>query len=150
MNGELVFLDVNVPMYAAGQAHPLKEACSWVMEEVAEGRFVVAVDTEIVQEILYRYGALRQYDIAATMAGAVMDLVHVVYPIQPADARTTIYLFRRYAPKGVTARDLLHTAVMQNNDLTEIISTDNHFDLIEGINRSDPQYLFDRSQSLSS
>jgi predicted nucleic acid-binding protein len=133
-------------MYAAGQAHPLKKACAWVMEEVAEGRFKVAIDTEIVQEIMYRYGTLRQFDIAATIAEAVMDLVHVVYPIQPADVRTTIDLFRKYAPQGVTARDILHTAVMQNNDLTEIISTDNHFDLIEGINRLDPQLLFAQSR----
>jgi predicted nucleic acid-binding protein len=40
--------------------------------------------------------------------------------------------------KGVTARDLIHVAVMKTNSLSEIISVDEHFDLIESITRIDP------------
>ena len=45
------------------------------------------------------------------------------------------------------ARDVIHVAVMQNNGLTEIISTDAHFDLIEGITRLDPKTLFAESKT---
>lgn len=55
-----------------------------------------------------------------------------------ADLRVSIDLFSSYAKKGVTARDLIHVAVMKSNNLEEIISVDEHFDLIEGINRIDP------------
>ena len=55
----LVFLDVNIPMYAAGQTHPYREPCAWLMTQVARGRIAAAIDTEIIQEVLYRYGALR-------------------------------------------------------------------------------------------
>jgi len=142
MNDAFVLLDVNVPMYAAGQAHPYKEACVWVMTEIAEGRLAAAIDTEIIQEILYRYGALQQWAIAITMATNLLDLIPVVYPILPADAHLAVELFARYAPQGVKARDLLHAAVMQNNGLTMIISTDQHFDRLEGITRLDPQVIF--------
>lgn len=139
-------LDVNVPMYAAGQTHPYKESCVWVMREVAEGRLEVALDAETIQEVLYRYGALQQWEIAVTMATNLLDLVPTVYPVLLADARLAVQLVQRYAPQGVSARDLLHTAVMQGNGLAWIISTDRHFDRIEGITRLDPKELFSQAQ----
>ena len=36
MGDGLFFLDVNVPMYAAGKPH--KAACAWVLTEVANAR----------------------------------------------------------------------------------------------------------------
>jgi predicted nucleic acid-binding protein len=144
MSGEAALLDVNVPMYAAGQAHRYKVPCAWVMREIAEGRLAAAIDTEAVQEILYRYGALQQWSIAVRMATNVLDIVPTVLPVQEADARLAVALLQRYGPVGVKARDLIHVAVMQNHGLTDIISTDTHFDLIEGITRLDPQRLFDQ------
>jgi hypothetical protein len=38
------------------------------MQEIAEGRLTVAIDTEIIQEILYRYGAIQHWDMATTLA----------------------------------------------------------------------------------
>lgn len=89
MNEGPYFLDVNVPKYAAGKAHPYKEPCVWVMTEIANGRF----------------------------------------PLCPL------------RPRGVKARDVPHTAVMQNHQLSRIISTDKPFDRIDGITRLDPQTL---------
>jgi predicted nucleic acid-binding protein len=77
----------------------------------------------------------------------LLDLVPTVYPVLPTDARLAIQLFEQYAPQGVQARDLLHVAVMHNNDLSGIISADEHFDRITGINRLDPQELFSQAQS---
>jgi len=50
-----------------------------------------------------------------------------VYPVLPVDTRKAIELFREYAPLGVKARDVLHAAVMKNNGLVQIISTDHHY-----------------------
>lgn len=142
MNGSRALLDVNVPMYAAGADHPYKTSCSWLMQELAEGRLNAAINAETIQEVLYRYGSLRLWDIATTMGSALLDLASEVYPVRAADARQAIDLFQQYAPSGVRARDLLHVAVMQNNGLTEIISTDRHFDQIAGITRLDPQEMY--------
>ena len=147
MNDSPWLLDVNVPMYAAGQAHPYKEACVLVMTEIAEGRLAVAIDTETIQEILYRYAALRRWETAVTLATNLLDLVPMVYPVLPADARLAIQLFEQYASQEIKARDLLHVAVMLNNHLSGILSADEHFDRIPGINRLDPQELFGQAQS---
>jgi predicted nucleic acid-binding protein len=143
-DGKPVLLDVNVPMYAAGQAHPLKEACGWIMQEIAEGRLNVAIDSEIIQEILYRYGALKRWELATTMANSLFSLIPSVYAVTGSDARLAVELFQKYAPDGIKARDLIHAAVMLNNRLNRIISTDAHFDHIEGITRLDPQRLYEQ------
>jgi uncharacterized protein len=145
VSGAVTLVDVNVPMYAAGQDHPYKQPCIWVMSELAEGRLAGAIDAETIQEILYRYGSLREWDIATRMAASLLELVPKVYPVRAEEARLAIDLFERYAPLGMRARDLVHVAVMQRNGLTEIISTDRHFDLVGGIVRLDPQDLFRRS-----
>jgi predicted nucleic acid-binding protein len=136
------FLDVNVPMYAAGKDHPCKESCVWVMTEIAHGRLDTIINAEIIQEILYRYGAIQQWQVGVQMAQNLLDLVPTVLPVTAHDMKTAVSLFGQYAPKGVKARDLLHTAVMQNHQLTHIISTDKHFDQVDGITRLDPQTLF--------
>lgn len=142
-----VFLDVNIPMYAGGKDHPYKESCTWIMTEVAEGRLEVATDTEVIQEILYRYGAIKRWETGVAMANAVMELVPEIYPVNLADIRRAVNLFQTYGPKGVTARDALHVAVMMNKGLNEVLSTDSHFDLIKEVKRLDPQTLFRQGET---
>ena len=136
------FLDVNVPMYAAGKEHPYKAACVYVLTEIANGRLDAVISTEIIQEILYRFGALGQAQVGVQMASNLMNLVPDVLPVTVEDMQTAVALFAEYGPKGLKARDVVHTAVMQNHQLTHIISTDKHFDQIEGITRLDPHDMF--------
>ncbi len=137
-----LFLDVNIPMYAGGKDHRYKESCAWIMTQVADGNLAVATDTEAIQEILYRYGAIKHWKIGVAMANSLMQLVPEIYPVDLEDVRRAVDLFQEYGPKGITARDVLHAAVMMNRGLARIMSTDSHFDLIEGITRVDPEDLF--------
>jgi len=137
-----VFLDVNIPMYAGGKDHRYKESCVWIMTRIAEGKLAVATDTEVIQEILYRYGAIERWETGGAMANALMQLIPEIYPIGLDDIRYAVELFQTYGPNGITARDVVHAAVMMNRSLKEILSTDSHLDLIEGITRVDPEHLF--------
>lgn len=136
-----VFLDVNVPMYAAGKEHEFKVSCQWVMEEIVEGGLNAVVDTEIIQEILYRYGAIRRRDIGVRLARRVMTIVPTILSITPEDAEKTIELFEVYSDKDISARDCIHAAVMINRGIEEIISTDEDFDVIKEIHRTDPRNI---------
>ena len=142
MSSQLVFLDVNVPMYAAGGDHRYREACVWVLTQVAEGGLEVAIDSQIVQEILYRYGESRRWSIAVTLATSLLDLVPTVHSVGSDDIRLAVELCEQYAPQGVKARDLIHVAVMRRHGLTKVISTDRHFDQVPGIERLDPEELW--------
>ena len=146
MSNALLFLDVNVPMYAAGQPHPYRAACVWIMTQIAEGELAAAIDAEIIQEILYRYGSLQRWDIAVAMAKNLLKLVPTVYAITPAEVRLAVELFEQHAPQGVKARDIIHVAVMRHNGISRIISTDSHFDQIGGVIRLDPHQLYESAK----
>jgi predicted nucleic acid-binding protein len=68
----------------------------------------------------------------------LLEMASVVYPLTAKEIRATINLFDRYARQGILARDLVHVAVMLNNNLEQVVSVDSHFDEIEGITRLDP------------
>src|SRR3990172_878982 len=53
------FLDANVPIYAAGRPHPLKEPSAQVLMLAAERPEAFVTDAEVLQELLHRYLALR-------------------------------------------------------------------------------------------
>jgi predicted nucleic acid-binding protein len=136
---EIVFLDANVVMYAVGSEHPYRLPCQQVMSAIVNDMLRAAIDTEIVQEILHRYGALRRYAEAVAIAQDLLSVVNLVYPVTLRDIRHALELFSAYSAQGVQARDTIHAAVMQNNGIRAIISADQHFDLIEEIERIDPQ-----------
>ncbi|MDR5695919.1 MAG: type II toxin-antitoxin system VapC family toxin [Armatimonadota bacterium] len=50
-----VFIDTNIPMYAAGTPHPLREPARRVILAIANGQLDAVTDSEVFQEILYRY-----------------------------------------------------------------------------------------------
>lgn len=139
---ELVFLDVNIPMYAAGTEHELKGPCTWIMEEVVEGRLNACTDTEIIQEVLYRYGAIHQWNVGARIASNLLDIIPTIYSVTPDDSYNTIELFGNFGPKGIPARDCIHAAVMKTHGITKILTTDKHFDSIEGVIRLDPMEYY--------
>ncbi len=141
-----LFLDANVPTYAAGRDHPLKEPCKEVLLLAARHPNSFFTDAEVLQEMLHRYLALRRWpegkrvvvDFAALMAGSVE-------PVLAEDALRACELADRYAASPgarLAARDLLHAAVTLRTDAprAKIVTADGDFDELaaEGIERLDP------------
>ena len=131
-----VFVDANVPMYAVGAAHPLKQPCVDFLEAVARGEIVALTDAEVLQEILHRYSALSQRERAIEVVRLFVKVVPTVLPIMLADVEGALDVHRRYA--GLQARDSLHVAVMANNGVRRILSADQHFDVVGEVQRFDP------------
>ena len=140
------FLDANIPTYAAGRGHPLKEFCKEVLRLSARNPRYFFTDAEVLQEMIHRYLALRRWpegkrvvlDFAALMAGSVE-------PVVAEDVVRACDLADRYAARSgarLAARDLLHAAVVlrAEGDETKIVSADGDFDELaaEGIERLDP------------
>ena len=141
-----LFLDANVPTYAAGRDHPLKEPCKEVLRLSARYPGSFFTDAEVLQEMLHRYLSLRRWpegkrvvlDFAALMYGSVE-------PVTAGDMVLACELADRYAARPgarLAARDLLHAAVMlrAEDDAAKIVSADGDFDELatEGIERLDP------------
>ena len=129
----MIFVDSNVPMYVAGRDHPLREPSRRFFERARTGEIEICTSTEVLQEILYRYAALKRRDLAATVYELFVQLCPVVFPVTLADtdrARTIIAENDR-----VTVRDAIHVAVMVNNSVNEIATFDRGFDAFDGVTR---------------
>ena len=55
---DFTFLDANVFMYAAGAPHAYKEPCVHILADAETDKLNATVDTEIFQELLYRYSLI--------------------------------------------------------------------------------------------
>lgn len=136
---EVYFLDVNVLMYAAGREHTYKQPSLRVLASIEAGVLSVAVDAEIFQELLYRYTAIGLADRGLELAHALLDYHPIILGLTEPDVKLSLDIFARFRDKGVGPRDALHAAVMLNNGVDRIISTDRDFDVITGITRLDPR-----------
>ena len=129
----MVFVDSNVPMYVAGRDHPLRAPARRFLERARAGEVDLCTSTEVLQEILYRYAALKRRDLAGTVYDLFVQLCPVVFPVTLADtdrARAVLV-----AERTIGVRDALHAAVMLNNGVSQIATFDEEFDDVAGVTR---------------
>ena len=129
----MVFIDSNIPMYVAGRDHPLKGPAQRFLAKVQSGRVEACTSTEVLQEILYRYTALRRRDLAREVYDLFVEICPVVLPVTLADTDRARDLVS--SGSGVGVRDAIHASVMFNNGVPSIASFDSGFDAIAGITR---------------
>jgi predicted nucleic acid-binding protein len=128
-------------MYAAGKPHEFKEPCVAILSKVQSGELNAAIDTEVFQEILYRYHHINLSDKGVDLAWNMMDIVFEVLPITKKVIEISLYFYQQYQNKGISPRDIIHVATMTQNGIEKIVSVDRHFDLIEEVQRIDPSKL---------
>jgi uncharacterized protein len=128
-----IFLDTNVFLYAVGAQHPLKAPSQKVLSLVGDGTLEAASNTEVVQEILYVLGRRGQRETASKLARHVIELLGPLLPVTQADISVTCDLMDRYP--ALPTRDAIHAATMLNNGISDIITSDGHFDAVRGIRR---------------
>ena len=131
------FIDANVPIYAAGRAHPLKEPCVQVLLLAAEHPQAFVTDAEVLQELLHRYLALRLWPQGRGAFQRFSEILQErVEAVQAVDVHHAAGLADTHRELG--ARDLLHAAVMHRLGVRRIISADMGFDRLPEIERLDP------------
>ena len=140
MTDALHFVDSNIPMYAAGSDHPLKEPCVSLLRAVATRRIRAVTNVEVCQEILHRYSAHGERGRAVTVAEKFMTVIPNVLPVTRDEIEMALELHRSYA--SVPTRDLVHAAVMRANGVRRIVSADRHFDQLPEVVRIDPLTWF--------
>ena len=134
----VAFLDVNVPIYAAGRPNPLKGPCAQILALSAQHPKLFVTDAEVLQELIHHYLVLHRWSrqgrhvflpFAKLMQGRVE-------PVFGSDAEEAARLADQYT--GLGARDLLHAAVMKRLGITRVISADTDFDRLPDLERLDP------------
>ena len=132
-----VFLDTDVFLYAAGRAHPRREARAQLLRRMADGALDAITNSEVVQEILYVLVRRGQRDEGVTLARHVAALFPELLAVTGQDMDRACDLVARY-PK-LPVRDAVHAATMLGNGLKHVVSVDEDLDQVREIRRVAPE-----------
>ena len=132
----IYFLDSNIIMYILSSHHPLKAPCLRVLEKIRSSKIKVCTNTEVFQEILYKYYAIDKKDLAHIACELLKDIADPILSVTHEDIITATAILNQYS---IPVRDAIHTATMLNHNIRHIISTDTHFGIIPEITRIQPR-----------
>jgi predicted nucleic acid-binding protein len=120
-------------MYLVGAPHNHKADAQRMLEKFVSERQRLVTDAEVLQEILHRFGAIQRRDAIQPAFNALLGVVDEVLPIDRIAVERAKEIVLGYA--GLSARDAVHLAVMENNGIDRIFSFDSGFDQFPGITR---------------
>ena len=133
-------LDANVFVYAVGKPDPYREPCRKIIQVLLNSSHQYLTDAEVLQEILHVYGRRGRREQGVRLAETLIDAELHIIPIGAAEIAATAQLLRKYPQ--ISTRDAIHAAVVQLHGLEGVVSADRHFDVIRGVTRFDPLYMF--------
>lgn len=130
----VLFVDSNIPIYARGRSHRLKDSCGRILDLVVAAPNAFVTSSEVLQELLHflltaRLGIDRFEDFVALMQGRIE-------PVHALDIERAAALSSQYP--GIEARDLVHAGVMERIGVQYIVSADRRLSRIGGLTRLDP------------
>lgn len=131
----MLLLDANILMYMAGRDHPHKAPCVALLRQVALGEVPAAIDTEALQEILHRYGAIGRRSEGLALYDMVRAVVPVIVPVTAEVMDETRRLLAE-VPRA-SARDAVHAAVARLHNYP-ICSYDRDMEQFSGVVRVEP------------
>ena len=129
----MILVDSNVPMYLVGAPHPHKVDAQRLLEAAIAAGERLVTDAEVLQEILHRYVAIDRRDAIQPAFDAILGVVDEVLAVTAADVERAkgIVLGKR----RLSARDALHAAIMEREQIRRILSFDSGFDGLPGLTR---------------
>ena len=132
-----VFLDANVLMYRAGADQRWRDACGRALLHASEAGFPLVTNAEVLQEILHRYFAERRPLLAQAVHRAAVEFCDEIIPVTEHHTSRALTLLLRHG--RLSARDAVHVATMEDRGIRTILSADQDFDAIPGVDRIDPR-----------
>ncbi len=129
----MIFVDSNIPMYLIGAEHPNKHRAQRLVDGANSRRDPMLTSAEVFQEILHRYGAIDRLDAVQPAFDVLLTVVGEVFPVDLG----AIQIAKRImmGRLGLSARDALHVAVMEQAGISQIMSFDTGFDAYPGVER---------------
>jgi hypothetical protein len=128
--------DTGVFIYALGGEHRYREPCRAILREIGGGLIAGEASIELIHEFAYvrlRRGVARRE--AATDARDIVaaSRLHVV---EPSDIKRALELWCEH--ERLDMRDAIFAAQALNRDIDAILSPDQGFDEVPGLERIDP------------
>ena len=123
-------------MYAVGRPHVLK-APSLRILALAATSDTYFTSAEVFQELMYTYMKRGDWAEKHPLFADFLDLMAGrIEPLNDDDIRLAARMTATHT--GLSARDLVHVAVMQRVGARYVVTADKGFDGVEGVERLDP------------
>lgn len=122
-----VFIDSNIPMYAAGRDHPNKEPSIKILELISRGDIVGITSTGVLQEILYRYQAINLLKKGLEVFDNFSSIIDDVLSIDLQIMNQAKKILENKNNSDVYPRDAVHIATMDHYEISYIATYDKHF-----------------------
>jgi len=133
----LILIDTNIAMYVWGAPHELQAPSRTIIRLAGQAPAHFFTDSEVLQEMLHRYRALRYWPLGRRAISAFARLLEGrVQPMLAEDVRHAAELADRYSQ--LSARDLIHVAIAIRSGATHIVTADSSFEVVTEIERLDP------------
>ena len=129
----MILIDSNIPMYMVGGAHPHKTRTLSLLEELVNERQRLVTNAEVLQELIHRYASINRRDEMQSAFDALLRIVDEVFAVERATVERAKEIVLGH--KGLSARDAVHLAVMEQHGIERILSFDAGFDGFPGITR---------------
>jgi len=120
-------------MYLVGAFHPHKLAAQIQINILAAAGERLVTDAEVLQEFLHRFTAIRRPEAIADTLAVTLAIVDEVFPVTRGDVLRAAEVVQ--SPRGLSARDALHIAVMERRGIRQILTFDADFDRWPGVTR---------------
>lgn len=121
----MIFVDSNIPMYAAGTSSEQKKLCLSFLEKIKNADVEAAASAEVLQEILHRYRAIQRFKEGTEVYEAFRSLPLVWLHVIPEDVDHAKDLLQNHTQ--LSSRDALHLAVMYRSGIKKIVTYDKGF-----------------------
>jgi predicted nucleic acid-binding protein len=131
----MYFIDSNIFMYAIGSEHPHKKPCLDLVEKINNQEIKACINTEILQEVLYRYDAIGKSKIGFKLFDKLLQTFDTIWEVNKQDLIKARALQEK---SNLKTRDAIHAACMINRSVKSIYSYDRDFDKIKNIQRMIP------------
>jgi predicted nucleic acid-binding protein len=132
----MIYLDSNVFIYAALNADALGSKMRQLLARVEEGSEAAASSALTFDELVWVVGKYRGKEDAWAAGQAFLDLRNLkIVDVGPAVLTSALEIMRKH---DLAPRDGIHAASALIRDIKTIVSSDGHFDKIEGLKRRFP------------
>lgn len=130
-------IDTNIIVYAQGKPHPYKKSCSLILDYIADQASDINVDSELFQELLYLYDSRGERKRGLILIEKLIIVFPNCFPVTISEIKRAKDLMKTHP--SLSPRDAIHAAIVINQQLECIISSDKVFDKVSDVERIDPE-----------
>jgi predicted nucleic acid-binding protein len=128
--------DTGVFLYAIGGEHPYREPCRSILSAQGSGELVGEASIELIHEFAYVRARRAISRPAAAQSARDVTEMCPLHPVSQADISRAMELWAEHTKLDM--RDAIFAAQALNRGIDAILSPDQGFDGIPGLERVDP------------